>query len=256
MSKLVMDAKLYAKLLNSVSQQGAGRRRPMSPVECARAIRRLIDEEQESLDQIAARLNLGRPRDMSDVYKRRDTTQISLFLNLLKVSKKSRDLAGWGTDDWPRIPFSTVAQLHTLTEEDQDAIIQSILQSGDKKRTLTRDDVVRIKRWRRENPEMPIRECIENVLKLKPTAAVTHMVVMEIRDTLRRLMDSDPGWQEKVLEMLNRDLPGTFHGMDAGRSVIAVSMDDEAYGRFHEYQYGRGLSYTRFFDEFLGDKIG
>jgi len=253
-----MDVKQYAKLLNSVAQQGTGSKlkRPLSPVECALAIRRLIDEEQESLDKIAERLNLGKSDDLSNMYKKRDTSQITMFLNLLKVSENSRDLAGWSTDDWPLKPFSTIAQLAPLTEEEQDIIIQSILQSKDKRRALGKEDVKKIKKWRKENPDLSIKECIEKVLKLKPVTVITHLVVMEIHDLLRRFIDSNVDCEKKLLGILNSNLSGKFHDINIGKSVITVAMDEEAYKPFHSYQHDKGLSYTTFLNMFLESHVG
>lgn len=258
LSKLVTDVKTYAKLLNSVGQQGmgAGRKRPLSPVQCAEYIQRLIDEEGESLEKIAERLNLGKQRDMSNMYKPRDTTQITSFLNLLKVSPKSRDLAGWLTDEYPRIPFSVISQLSTMTPEDQDLIIQSILNSKDKKRTLGKEDVKKIKKWRNENPNLSIRECIAKVLQLKPVTVVTHMVVVEIHGKLRQFIESNPDYEEMLLNMLRKGMEGEFHDIDAGKSVMAISMDEKAYKAFYEHQYKKGSSYTKFLDGFLESRIG
>lgn len=258
LNSLVMDAKSYAKLLNSVAQQGrgGGHKRPLTPVECAKAIRRIQTEEGDSLEQIAERLDLGKPKNMSNMYKKRDTTQVNVFLNLLKLSDKIQDLAGWATEGYPKIPFSTVSQLSSLPTEEQDIIVQSILKSKGKNRILGKEDVKKIRKWRNENSDLPIRECIEKVLKLKPVTIVTHMVVIEIHDRLRRFIDSNIDYEEKLLGLLRRELPGKFHSIEVGNSVIAISMDDDAYKIFHDYQYDRGLSYTQFLDEFLEDKIG
>lgn len=257
LSKLVTDVKTYAKLLNSVGQQGLGpgRRRPLSPVQCAKYIRRLINEENESLDKISERLNLGKPKNAkSKMYKSRDTSQVNMFLNLLKVSDKSRDLVGWSTDEYPYIPFSTVAQLSTFTSEEQDLIIQSILKSDGKKMALSRDDIKEIKKWRNENPDLPIKEGIEKVLKLK-AVTVTHVVVVEVHDRLRGFIDSYPDYKEKLLDIFRGHLPGMFHRIDASRSVMAISMDEEAYKVFHEHQYGQDSSFTKFLDDFLENRI-
>ena len=257
LSKLVMDVKEYAKLLNSVSQRGLGpgRKRPLSPVQCAEYIKRLIDEEGVSLDKIAEMLNLGKSRDASNMYKRRDTSQIAVFLNLLKVSEKSRDLAGWSTEKYPKIPFSIISQLCTMNEEDQDLIIQSILNPRDKKQVVRRDVEV-IKKWRNENPDLSIRECLEKVLRLKPVAEVTHMVTVEIHDNLRRFMESNPDYKERLLEMLHDGLDGRFHDINTGESVMVISMDEDAYRIFHEHQYKLNSSYAEFLYGFLEDKIG
>lgn len=258
MSTLVMDVKEYAKLLNSVGQQGEGpgRKRPLTPVQCADAIRRLQKEEGEKLEKIAVRLGLGRPKDNTNMYKKRDTSQISMFLNLHKVSEKSRNLAGWNTDPWPKIPFSTIAQLSSMNPEDQDLIIQSILSSNGQ-RMLGKEDVKKIKKWRGENPELPMQECIEKVLNLKPVVTVTYILVMEVRDSLHNLIRSNPDWKNTVLELLRDRLPGKFHnvGAGAGASVVTISMDEEAYHVFHENQYDKGISYTQFLDKLLENRV-
>ena len=258
LSKLVMDVKTYAKLLNSVGQQGlgAGRKRPLSPVQCAEYIQRLIDEEGESRDKIAERLNLGKPKSTSNLYKPRDDSQLNSFLSLLKVSPKSREIAGWSTDEYPRIPFSVIAQLSTMTPEEQDLIIQSILKSEDKKRTFGKEDVKKIKKWRNENPDLSIKECIEKILQLKPVTVVTHVIVVEIHDKLRKFIESNSDYNEKLLNILCENLKGKFHNVNAGKSVMAISMDEEAYKIFYEHQYKKGSSYTKFLDDFLENRIG
>ena len=245
-----MDADKYVDLLNSVGQQGlgSGRKRPLSPVECALAIQRIIDEEGESLDEISERLGLGKPKNMSNIYKKRDTTQLTMFLNLLKVSEKSRSLAGWTTDD-SLVPFSTIAQLSSLTEKEQDVILQSI-------RKLGKEDVQKIKKWRNENPELPIEECIEKVFKLKPVTVITHLAVMEIQPLLRNFLESNLDPEDRLLEMLQNNLSGKFHSVKVGKSVVIVSMDEEAFKPFHACQHDEGLSYTAFFNKFLEGQIG
>lgn len=256
MGRLVSDIKLYAKLLNSVGQQGSGGgRRPLSPVECARYMQQILDEEGDSLEQLSKRLNLGKPKDTSNIYKKRDTSQATTFLNLLKVSERSRDLAGWQTSDHPQIPFSTIAQLHTMSEDDQDAIVQTILKSTGRKRVLGKEDVKKIKQWRRDNPDISIHEGIERVLKLKPITIIRHIVVAEIRERLRRFIDSHVDYKERLLVILRDSIDGEFSSIDAGDSVVAISMDEEAFKRFHESQHGKGISYTLFLDKLLEDKI-
>ena len=48
-------------------------------------MRRLMDEENEDLVQMADRLDLGKPKDNSNIYKKRDTTQSREFINLLII---------------------------------------------------------------------------------------------------------------------------------------------------------------------------
>lgn len=258
LSKLVTDSKSYARLLLSVGQQGTHsvQKRPLSPVKCAQLIQRLIDEENESLDKISERLNLGKPKNMHNMYKKRDTAQITSFLNLLKVSKKSCDLAGWAYDTYPMIPFSVISQLATFTHDEQDIIIQSIFNSDDKKRKLGKEDIKKIKKWKRENPTLHIKECIERILKLKPVTVTTYMLVLEIHEKLREFINTNPDYSERLLEILHGGLDGEFYSVDAGSSVMAISMDATAYKLFQDYQDNKGISYTKFLDKFLENKIG
>ncbi len=253
-----MDIKSYAQLLNSVAVQGTGpnKKRPLTPVECAEYIQRIIDEEGDSLDKIAERLDLGKSKNMSNMYKKRDTAQVTSFLNLLKVSEKSRNLAGWAYDGYPKIPFSVISQLSTMMPDEQDMIIQSILNGKDKKRMLGKEDIKKIKKWRNENPDLSIKECITKILKLKPVVITTNIVVCEINEKLGKFIKSTSNYREKLLNILKDNLDGKFYSIDAGNSVIAISMDDMAYKIFYEHQYNKGISYTRFLDEFLENKIG
>lgn len=257
MARLVQDVPEFAKLLQSVGQygQGNGRKRPLTPVECAHRIQRLMDEEGISMENASERLNLGKPEG-SHLYKKRDTTQVGLFLNLLKVSEKSRNLAGWSTDGFPKIPFSLVALLASFKNpDDQDLLLQSVYNSENKK-VLVRDDVVRIRKWRTENPDMSMSECIEKVLKLKPAETINHIIVCEVGERLGQFISANKDYREKLLKILHGGLDGSFYSVDATDVLISISMDEDAYRVFDEHQHKKGISFTRFLDMFLEDKIG
>lgn len=253
----VIDIPTYVDLLNSVAQQGLGskRKRPLAPVRCANLINKLKNElTGKTLEDISVMLQLGKPKDMSKLYQKRDTSQLSMFLNLLKVSGKSRELAGWSTDDYPYIPFSTIAQLAPLTDHEQDIIIQSIHKSKDKKHRLGKEDVKKIKIWRKENPDQSINECIEKILKLKPIIVITNMIVAEISDQMRRFLESNGNDSQALLRILHEKLEGEFHEIDIGNSVMAISMDEEAYKIFYDHQYNKNISYTKFLESILETK--
>ena len=249
MSKLVDDVDLYAQLLNSVARQkdGSGIKRPLTPVQCAYYIKRLMDENSESPEQISKRLGLGKPKNLSNIYKKRDTSQITTFLNLLKVSEKSRDLAGWGYEKYPKISFSLIAQLSTMTPNEQDLIIQSTFNDTGK-RVLGKEDVKKIRKWRNENPDLPIDDCLKNVLKLKPVFNTRHLVVADIHDNLKHFLSYKLDPEERLLELLQKQITGTFYNATIGTSVIAISMDSTAYKTFHDSQYNRGTSYSDLLD--------
>ena len=249
MSRVIDDVDLYAQLLNSVARQGDGQgtRRPLTPVQCAHYIRRMMDENSETSGQVAERLGLGRPKGASNIYKKRDTSQVAAFLNLLKVSEKSRELAGWGYEKHPKIPFSLVAQLSSMKPEEQDAIIQSAF-NDEGRRVLGKEDVKKIRRWRNDNPDLPIEDCIRGVLRLKPVASTRHLVVADIRANLEKFLADGPDPEGRLLALLERRVEGTFHQATIGRSVVAISMDAVAYKTFRDSQYRRGRSYSDLLD--------
>ncbi len=252
LSKLVTDVKLYAKLLKSVGVQGSGQsqKRPLTPVECAEYIQRLIDEEKLSYDKIAGMLGLGKQKsDKINIYKKHDTTQLTDFLHLLNVSEKSKSLIGWYGEEYPKIPFSVISQMHKMTPHEQDLIIQSILKNRKNKTSLGKEDVKKIRKWRNENPDLFVSECIEKILNLKPVE-ITNIVVCDITPKLKEIMKEDD-YKEHLLDILRKNISGKFYSIDSGKSVIALSMDDEAYQTFHNSQYNRGVSFSQFLDKLL-----
>ena len=250
MNRLMDDIKTYAKLLNSVARQGdgSGIKRPLTPVQCAHYIKRLMNENNESLEQVSERLGLGKPKNLSNIYRKRDTSQISTFLNLLNVSEKSRDLAGWGYEKHPKIPFSLVAQLSNMTFYEQDLIIQSTFNDAGK-RVLGKEDVKKIRQWKNNNPNMPIEDCIKNVLKLKPASNLNHLVVADIYENLKKFLDMDADPEGRLITLLKKQIEGEFYSVIIGTAVIAISMDSVAYKTFHDFQYNRSKSYSDLLDK-------
>lgn len=246
---------MFVKLLQSVGQQGSGGTgsRPLTPIECAQGIGQLKDDENGDLAKVSERLNLGKPKEIS-LYKKRDTSQVVNFLNLFNVSKKSRSLAGWSTDGFPKIPFSLVSQLASLAPDEQDLILQSVYNSSNK-RVLSKEDVIKIKRWKNANADTPIDACIEKILKMKPVKTINYIVVCGLEPKLKKFIASHKDYRQILLKTLRKNLDGIFNTIDASDMFVSISMDDVAYDIFGEYQYKRNISFTKFLNDFLDDKL-
>ena len=240
----------------SVGQQGRGltQKQPLSPVECGKLIKQLMDEENENKYQIAERLDLGRPKDGTDIYKKRDLTQLNNFLTLLEVSEKSRDFAGWGWEGLPKIPFTTICELSTFTHDEQDKVLQAALK-GDKKSEIIKKDVLKFKKWRLENPKLSIEEGIQKILKLKPVTTVTHVIVCEINEKLRNFIKSHDDYKERILQILRKKIQGEFHELESTDILLTLSMDEKAFKTFHEQQFNKGVSFTEFVNNLLEEEI-
>jgi len=256
LTRLTKNIPLYSKLLLSVGQQGRGisKRQPLPPVDCGQLIKQLMEEENEDKLQIAERLDLGRPKEGTSIYKKRDTTQLNQFLKLLDISEKSRDYAGWGWEGLPKIPFSTVCETASLSHEEQDEVLQAALK-GTKKSEILKKDIIKFKKWRNENPKLSIKEGIKKILKLKPVTEVTHVIVCETYEKLKNFIKSNIDHKEKLLKILTNNMDGNFYEIDTTDILITISMDEEAYKTFHDQQFKKGVHFTAFLNTFLEDKI-
>ena len=255
MTKITKDIKQYSKLLLSVGQQGRGlsQKQSLTPLTCGKLIKQLMDEEDEDKSSIAKRLDLGRQKEGTNIYKKRDLTQLNNFLALLDISIKSHYMSGWGWEGHPAIPFTTVAKLSSLTHDEQDKILQAAY-SDEKKKMILSKDVDKIKKWRSENPDLSIDECITKVLKLK-VVPVTHIVVCEIYEKLKNFIKINSDHKEKLLEILKSNISGEFYELETTDILVSISMDEQAYKIFHEQQYKKGVHFTAFLNTFLEDKI-
>ncbi len=254
MTLLKKNIKLYAKLLQSVGRQGRStQRQPLSPVRCAELIKKLMDEENLDKKQVSERLGLGRQENLADLYKETDSTQVSLFLKLLDVSPKSRELAGWGWEGPPVINFTTIFRMASLSHEDQDKVLQSVYKS--EKKEIRSKDAMNVAKFRRENPDLLIEEAIEKVLKLKPVENTNYLIVCEIREKLSNFIKNNKEYNEKLLKILHENLQGNFYGLSYNDIIISIEMDEKAYEIFHEQQEMKNIPFTEFLNEFLEDKL-
>lgn len=256
MQRLTSNIDLYSKLLLSVGQQGRGikQHQPLQPLECGRYIKQLMDEENEDRTQVSERLGLGRSKDSSHMYKKRDSTQVTKFLQLLNISEKSQDLAGWGWEGHPKIPFSVILKMINFSHDEQDKILQTF-KSNDKKEKLTQADVQNIKKCLDSDSNLAIDDCIEKIMKLK-VVDITNLVVCEIQDTLKNFIKSNDDYEKRIIDMLKNNLSGEFYSIDTTDVLITISMDQNAFTVFHEQQLEKGVSYSDFLNSFLEEKIG
>jgi len=257
LTPLTKNIKLYSKLLLSVGQQGRGvsQKQPLPPVECGQLIKQLMDEENEDKTKVTERLDLGRPKEGTSIYKKRDQTQLNKFLSLLDISEKSKDFAGWGWEGYPKIPFSSVLELKSLTHEEQDIVLQSVYKGDEQKKGLFKNDMKKIVKFRQDNVDLSIQDCIEKVFKLKPVTVITHVVVCETYAKLKNFIKSHTNHKEQLIQILKSNIKGEFYEIDTTDILISISMDADAYKIFHEQQYQKGVHFTEFLNTFLEDKI-
>ena len=247
----------------SVGQQGRGisKKQELSPVECGECIKRLMDEQKETKLQVAERLDIGRPKKGSSMYKKRDLTTLNMFLDMMSISQKSKYVAGWGWQPKPKIAFSTILELQSLSHDEQDYVIQTVLDKykqnkiDGKKDNLGKNDFKKIVTLRKNDPKLSIEEIIEKVWKLKPETIIKYIVVCETFDKLNEYTKLHNDSNEKLLSILKNNMNGEFFSLDINDILITIEMDKTAFELFHESQNKQGVSFTRFLNMFLEDKL-
>tara|TARA_Y100001936_G_scaffold221254_1_gene236095 strand:- start:842 stop:1609 length:768 start_codon:yes stop_codon:yes gene_type:complete len=254
LSTLKKNVKLFAKLLQSVGRQGRGtQKQPLSPLATSQYIKQYMDEEKLDKIQVSERLGLGRQENLADMYKKTDSTQVGLFLKLLEVSPKSRDVAGWGWEDPPKINFTTICRLAKLSHDEQDTVLRSVYRS--EKKQLRSQDAIKLVQYRDENPDLPIDEVIDKILKLKASQETSYMIVCEIHEKLKKFIENNNDYEEKLLKILDNSIEGTFYEINASEAVIAILLDQKAFTIFDREQEKNGNPYTEYLNKILEDKI-
>ena len=248
-TRLIDDVSTYANLLLSVGIQGDDlkRERPLTPIEVASLIQRLIKENNEPLHIISARLGLGRGKTQ-DIYKKTDTSQISIFLDLLKLSKRSQKVLGYGRSDSDKISFSTGAQIAKLTDfDEQDKVIQSSLEKGIKKK-----EARKIVQYRKTHPKVTIEECIKKILKIRPVEKVTNVVCCTLEEKFRNTIEPK---QDKLVKSLRTKLNGEIFKINIKGKIIMIFMDDNAFNTLEKKQKEKNMTFSNYVNFLIGEII-
>ena len=249
-ARLIDDVSTYANLLLSVGVQGDNlkQERPLTPIEVANLVQRMIKENNEPLRIISARLGLGRGKINDDIYKKEDTSQISIFLDLLKLSKRSQKVLGYGKSDKDKIAFSTGAVIAKLSDfDEQDKVIQSSLEKG-----IIKDEAIKIIQYRKAHPNETIEECIEKVLKIRPVEKITNVVCCVLEEKFRNTIESK---KDKLIENLKIKLNGEIFKTNIKGKIIIIFMDDDAFNTLESKQKEKNMTFSNYVNFLIEDSI-
>jgi len=268
LEKLIKDPKKFANLLLSVGKQGQGssRKQPLSPIDTAKYLKRFMEEENLSGAQASERLGLGRARDTTkSLFEDTDKTQVDFFLKLLELSPSSREFCAWGWEKGVnRINMTTLFRLNKLKHEEQDQIIQSIRRQkkeyyesdGETPRPLKSGEALKISQDRRKNPEVPIQEYIDKVLKIRPVIEIHNFVVCIMDEKLKKYVDTHDDYAIKLNEILKNNMDATFYDVDAENGhTITIEMDEKGLKIFDDQEKNNDLTYSQFLNKFMEEKI-
>ena len=244
--RLIDDLHTYADLLLSVGVQGNDlkRERPLTPIEVANLIQRMIKENNEPLHIISKRLGLGRNKT-GNIYKKKDTSQISIFLDLLKLSKRSQKVLGYGRSDGDKISFTTGAKIAKLPDfDEQDKIIQSCLDKG-----ITTNEAGKIIQYRKAHSKATIDECIEKILNVRPVEKVTNVVCCTLEEKLRNTIES---YKDILVKKLKNELKGEIFKIKIKGKIIMIFMDDDAFNTFENNQKEKKMTFSNYVNFLIG----
>ena len=164
-----LTAEEHKALLRSVGTHRADR--PLSPLEVGRLIGKAI-QAGSTRSECAEALQVG-------------STQVATFLKLLDLADNIQHLADWGNSTSASISFSALAEFARLRKSDQIEAARAVLQYQ-----LTWKEVVQITQMV-DRSAKPMRECVDDVLKLRPQVEKRHLFVGAIvSEKLRDILSS------------------------------------------------------------------
>jgi hypothetical protein len=150
--------------------------RPLSPVEVARYLEKAIAAGATRQD-CAHELQIG-------------PSQVTVFLNLLRLTPEIQDLADWGNTSQSMIAFSSLAQLASLkSKDDQIVAAHAILAHR-----LKWKEVVQLVQLRNRSGSS-IEGCVDTVVKLRPQIDMRHVFVGAISNAVKN----------RIAHLLQRD---------------------------------------------------
>jgi DNA-binding transcriptional MerR regulator len=138
--------------------------RPLSPTEVGKFIKKAKDAGA-SLEECAKDLGL------------RDASQVSRFYRVYEdLSPDLLHLVSWGRND-DSIGFTTAVELTRIKAfDDQHAIVEAILEQR-----LETDEVRQVAQIRRRS-QRPIKECIQEILGMRPTVERVYVFMGAVVD--------------------------------------------------------------------------
>lgn len=170
LSRLIDDNELYAKLLASIKIKNIGLRRPLSPIQTAFLIERLVNEEGQDL---AESLLPIKTKIMSD------------FLRLKNdLPEQCHDGVIWGTSNDLGVGFSTAHYIATLDKNDD----KLLLFFEASKRQILFDEITEIIRSYKKH-DLPLEDVIQKVTNNRPEKITTYLIVISISENSKKKIE-------------------------------------------------------------------
>lgn len=152
-----------------------------------------------------------------------DTSIVGRFIKLSKLSLNIRHLIDWGWSD-TTISFSVASEISNLNSDEQRQIIDFIL-----KYSLVKSEVIQVLQIRQRTSKK-IGECIEEILRLRPTiikkylfaGVITDKIVLNCINEMSQLKRG-----ELFNKLLGEKIPSDIHwSARLGKKIFSIVGDE------------------------------
>ncbi len=205
------DTLELGRIRMSVGYGGHRRNRLVTPMQVGDYIRDAM-ESGESLADCAEKLHF------------QGTGHIGRFLRIGKLPRDIQDMISWGPSKDGSIGFSAAVELGLLKNSgDQRAVAQAILEDG-----LTTKEVREVGQLRARSAQ-PIRDCIREVLGMRPTIRKRYVFIGSIseKESLDFLKGITQDERDEILEAGTRKFSLLVNKGHLGQQIFTLVGDEK-----------------------------
>jgi len=232
------DNETYAKLLSSIKLAKTGFRRPLSPIQTAYLIERLVNEEGED---VALSLLPIEKTIMSDF--------LSLKNNL---PEQCHDAITWGKTNDLGVGFSAGHFISTLDTDDE----KLLLFSETSKNSLDVEEIRRIIKYYKDH-DLPLEDVIQKETNARPQIFTTYLIVISISENSKKKLEEISNKMNKQPEgILNELIQKKFQileidGVQLKGNNIAIALNETEYRNYKKQISKLGLEYDKITDHLV-----
>lgn len=233
LSRLIDDNELYAKLLASIKiKEKIGLRRPLSPIQTAYLIERLVNEEGQ---------------DVAESHLPIKTKIISDFIRLKNdLPEQCHDGVTWGTSKDLGVVFSTAHYIATLDKNDDKLLIFSEAS----KKQLKFKEITEIIRFYKKH-DLPLDDVIKKVTNVRPQKITTYLIVISISENSKKKieeisnkMNKQP--EEILSELIQKKLQlSEIDSVQLKGNNIAIALNETEYRNYKKQISKLKLEYDK-----------
>jgi hypothetical protein len=236
------DLDIYSNLLLSVNTHKSDR--PLEPIEVAELIADLKKETNETWNEIASRIGIGKD-------------QINAFRKLLKLPKQVHYAIGWGDTNEDKLAFTTASIIAELDEEEEMEILCKVALSN----KLKKEETERVLQLKKMHISKNIKECVNDVLKLRPIIEIGYIIVSSVHDTtltrLKSLADeTNRNLEILIIYLINKVLTnGSIKKAIIRNKTVLLTMDEKAYESIHKIQISKRILFKQLFEYLVNEAM-